>query len=317
MPRRAWPGSADRDGQAAARTAAALAAAAGPTRWQLLIARAVQGLGAAVLASSTLTIVTSAVPNGTARMRAIATWSAVGAGGGAAGGLVGGALVDGVSWRRVLLINVPVGAMVLAGSLRWLTESRNGDGRRLDLPGAVLVTAGFATLAYGISQSDSEGWTATSTLLPLVAGLALIAAFLLVEARTAAPLMPLGLLRLRSVSSANVAMFLNGTAVFCMWFFVTLYAQNVLGYTPLQAGLAQVPSSLTVAGAGATEPGGNRRGGGGGGLFPAVRDDFQGGLSHRHRTAGNPDDAGAVYWDSRSCRRSRRPVREAAATLAR
>ncbi|MFJ9706032.1 MFS transporter [Streptomyces sp. NPDC101234] len=214
--------------------------------WQLLIARAVQGLGAAVLAPSTLTIVTSAVPNGTARMRAIATWSAVGAGGGAAGALVGGALVDGVSWRWVLLINVPVGAMVLAGSLRWLTESRNGDRRRLDLPGAVLVTAGFATLAYGISQSESEGWTATSTLLPLVAGLALIAAFLLVEARTAAPLMPLGLLRLRSVSSANAAMFLNGTAVFCMWFFVTLYAQNVLGYTPLQAGLAQVPSSLTV-----------------------------------------------------------------------
>ncbi|MBO4257583.1 DHA2 family efflux MFS transporter permease subunit [Streptomyces griseorubiginosus] len=213
---------------------------------ELLIARAVQGLGAAVLAPSTLTILTSAVPEGAARMRAIATWSAVGAGGGAAGGLVGGALVDGLSWRWVLLINVPVGAVVLAGSLRWLAESRNGDGRRLDLPGAVLVTAGLATLAYGISQTEAKGWTAAATLLPLVAGLALIAVFLLVEARTTAPLMPLGLFRVRAVSSANASMFLTGFAMFCMWYFMTLYAQNVLGYSPLEAGLALVPSSLAI-----------------------------------------------------------------------
>ncbi|MFR0352292.1 MFS transporter [Streptomyces sediminimaris] len=213
---------------------------------QLLVARAVQGLGAAVLAPSTLTILTSAVPEGAARARAIATWTAVGAGGGAAGGLVGGALVDGLSWRWVLLINVPIGAVVLAGSTRWLAESRNRGGRRLDLPGAVLVTAGLATLAYGISQTGAEGWTAAATLLPLAAGVALTALFLLVEARTAAPLMPLGLLRVRSVSSANAAMFLSGSAMFCMWYFMTLYAQNVLGYSPLQAGLALVPSSLAV-----------------------------------------------------------------------
>jgi EmrB/QacA subfamily drug resistance transporter len=213
---------------------------------ELLVARAVQGLGAAVLAPSTLTILTSAVPEGAARARAIATWTAVGAGGGAAGGLVGGALVDGLSWRWVLLINVPVGAVVLAGSMRWLVESRNGDGRRLDLPGALLVTAGLATLAYGISQTEAEGWTAAATVVPLAAGLALIALFLVVEARTAAPLMPLGLFRVRAVSSANAAMFVNGSAMFCMWFFMTLYAQNVLGYSPLEAGLALVPSSLAV-----------------------------------------------------------------------
>ncbi|MFF4252281.1 DHA2 family efflux MFS transporter permease subunit [Streptomyces sp. NPDC001663] len=213
---------------------------------QLLVARAVQGLGAAVLAPSTLTILTSAVPEGAARARAIATWTAVGAGGGAAGGLVGGALVDGLSWRWVLLINVPIGAVVLAGSVRWLAESRNGGGRRLDLPGAVLVTAGLATLAYGISQTEAEGWTAAATVVPLVAGFALIGVFLVVESRTAVPLMPLGLFRVRAVSSANVAMFLCGSAMFCMWFFMTLYAQNVLGYTPLEAGLALVPSSLAV-----------------------------------------------------------------------
>ncbi|WP_454353070.1 MFS transporter [Streptomyces calvus] len=227
-------------------TLASLAGGLAQESWQLLLARAVQGLGAAVLAPSTLTIVTSAVPEGAARTRAIATWTAVGAGGGAAGGFVGGVLVDLLSWRWVLLINVPVGAIVLAGAARWLAESRAGDGRRLDLPGAVLVTAGLATLAYGISQTEAEGWAATATLVPLCAGLALIALFLLAEARAKAPLMPLALLRLRSVASANVAMFLSGSAMFCMWFFMTLYAQNVLGYTPLEAGLALVPSSLAV-----------------------------------------------------------------------
>jgi EmrB/QacA subfamily drug resistance transporter len=214
--------------------------------WHLLLARAVQGLGAAVLAPSTLTILTSAVPEGPARARAIATWTAVGAGGGAAGGLVGGLLVEGLSWRWVLLINVPVGAVVLACSARWLTESRAGDRRRLDLPGALLVTAGLATLAYGISQTEAEGWTAAATLVPLCAGPALIALFLLVETRTAAPLMPLGVLRVRAVASANVSMFLCGCAMFSMWYFMTLYAQNVLGYSPLDAGLALVPSSLAV-----------------------------------------------------------------------
>ncbi|MFM9705289.1 MFS transporter [Streptomyces galilaeus] len=227
-------------------TLASLAGGLAQDDWQLLLARAAQGLGAAVLAPSTLTIVTSAVPEGAARARAIATWTAVGAGGGAAGGLVGGVLVDLLSWRWVLLINVPVGAVVLAGALALLPESRVGDRRRLDLPGALLVTAGLATVAYGISRTEAEGWTAAAALGPLAAGLASIALFLAVEARTAAPLMPLGLLRRRSVSSANVAMLLCGSAMFSMWYFMTLYAQNVLGYTPLEAGLALMPSSLAI-----------------------------------------------------------------------
>ncbi|GAB2986374.1 MFS transporter [Streptomyces pseudoechinosporeus] len=227
-------------------TFASLGGGLAQAEWQLLLARAVQGLGAAVLAPSTLTILTSAVPEGAARARAIATWTAVGAGGGAAGGLVGGLLVEGLSWRWVLLINVPVGAVVLAGALRWLPESRAGDGRRLDLPGALLVTAGLATLAYGIVQTETEGWTSSATLVPLLAGVALIGFFLLVEARTKAPLMPLKLFRIRSVASANVAMFLCGAAMICMWFLMTLYTQNVLGYTPLEGGLALMPSSLAV-----------------------------------------------------------------------
>ncbi|WP_420803124.1 MFS transporter [Streptomyces spiramyceticus] len=227
-------------------TAASLAGGLAQEGWHLVTARAVQGLGAAVLAPATLTILTSAVPEGAARARAIGTWSAVGAGGGAAGGLVGGVLTDVLSWRWTLLINVPVGALVLVGAAAWLAESHARDGRRLDLPGALLVTAGLATLAYGIVQTEEEGWASVSTLAPLLAGLALLTAFVAVEARTKSPLMPLKFFRVRAVSAANAAMFVNGSAMFCMWFFMTLYAQNVLGYSPLGAGLALIPSSLSI-----------------------------------------------------------------------
>ncbi|MFG2768889.1 MFS transporter [Streptomyces sp. NPDC048350] len=227
-------------------TAASVAGGLAQEGWQLVAARAVQGLGAAVLAPATLTIVTAAVPAGPARTRAIGTWTAVGAAGGAAGGFVGGVLVDLLSWRWVLLINVPVGVLVLVGAALWLSESRTGAGRRLDLPGAVLVTGGLASVAYGIVQTEDVGWGAPATLVPLLGGLALLAAFVAVEARTAAPLMPLKLFRSRAVSAANVAILLAGSTSFAMWFFMTVYAQNVLGYTPLQAGLALVPSSVSV-----------------------------------------------------------------------
>lgn len=235
-------------------TLASLAGGLAQQEWHLLVARAVQGLGAAVLAPSTLTILTSAVPEGAARARAIATWTAVGAGGGAAGGLVGGVLTDALSWRWVLLINVPVGALVLVGAARWISESRAAGARRLDLPGAVLVTAGTATLAYGIVQTEARGWTAAATLVPLLAGLLLIGLFLTAEARTTLPLMPLKLFRVRAVAAANAAMFVCGAGSFGMWFFMTLYAQNVLGYSPLRAGLALIPSSLSVVAASKSAP---------------------------------------------------------------
>ncbi|MFF0445112.1 MFS transporter [Streptomyces sp. NPDC004609] len=227
-------------------TAASLAGGLAQEGWQLLAARTVQGLGAAVLAPSTLTIVTSAVAPGAARTRAIGTWSAVGAAGGAAGGLVGGVLTDLLSWRWVLLINVPVGALVLLGAVFWITESRGGAGRRLDLPGAVLVTGGLAAVAYGIVQTEESGWTAPATLLPLLGGLALLGAFVAVEARAPVPLMPLKVFRSRAVTAANVTMMVIGSASFSMWFFMTVYAQTVLGYSPLEAGLALIPSSVSV-----------------------------------------------------------------------
>ncbi|WP_246574181.1 MFS transporter [Streptomyces genisteinicus] len=227
-------------------TVTSLAGGLAQEGWQLLAARAAQGLGAAVLAPATLTLITAAVPPGPARTRAIATWAAVGAAGGAAGGLVGGVLTDLLSWRWVLLINVPVGVLVLACALGWLAESRVDVPRRLDLPGAVLVTLGLAAVAYGIVQTEEAGWGTRAALVPLLAGLVLLALFVVVEARTAAPLMPLKVFRSRAVSAANAAMTVTGSVSFAMWFFMTVYAQNVLGYTPLEAGLALIPSSLAV-----------------------------------------------------------------------
>nr|WP_244329622.1 MFS transporter [Streptomyces platensis] len=227
-------------------TVASLGGGLAQEPWQLIAARTVQGIGAAVLSPATLTILTTSFPAGPARTRAIATWTAVGAGGGAVGGLVGGTLTEFLSWRWVLLINVPIGALVLGGAVLWLTESRQGAGRRLDVPGALLVTAGLGLVAYGIVQTETDGWGALSALLPLAAGLLVIAVFLAVEARAKAPLMPLGLFRVRSVSAANGAMMLAGAAMFSMWYFLSLYVQNVLGYRPLEAGLSFIPHSLSI-----------------------------------------------------------------------
>ncbi|MFF7810755.1 MFS transporter [Streptomyces sp. NPDC007945] len=227
-------------------TAASVVGGLAPEGGHLIAARAAQGLGAAVLSPATLTLVTSAVPAGAARTRAIATWTAVGAAGGAAGGFVGGLLVDLLNWRWVLLVNAPLGVLILGAAALWLSESRTAAGRRLDLPGAVLVTGGLATLAYGIVQTEMAGWTSAATLLPLLGGLALLAVFVAVEKRTREPLVPLGIFRNRAVSAANTGIMLCGASSFAMWFFMTVYAQNVLGYPPLQAGLALVPSSLAV-----------------------------------------------------------------------
>ncbi|MFB7913147.1 MFS transporter [Streptomyces sp. NPDC056061] len=227
-------------------TAASLAGGLAQEGWQVLAARAAQGLGAAVLAPATLTLLTAVFPEGPARTKAIGTWMAVGAGGGAAGGLIGGVLTDLLSWRWVLLINVPIGALVLIGSALRLTEGRSGERRRIDFLGALLVTAGLAAVAYGIVQTEQAGWTAARTLTPLLGGVAVLIVFVAVEAGSAEPLMPLRVFRARAVTSANAAMFVIGSSTFAMWYFMTVYAQTVLGYTPLKAGLALLPTSLAV-----------------------------------------------------------------------
>jgi EmrB/QacA subfamily drug resistance transporter len=227
-------------------TAASLAGGLAQDAWMLITARTLQGLGSAVLAPTTLSILTTSFPEGSERTRAIGTWTAVGAGGGAAGGLVGGLLTSYLSWRWVLLVNVPVGALVLVGAALCLTESRAAQARRLDVPGAVLVTAGVAGLAYGIAESESHGWTSAYSLLPLIGGAVLLAVFALVEARTAAPLIPLRLFRVRSVSAANTVLLGCGAATFGTWYFLSLYMQSVLHYSPVRAGCSFLPHTIAI-----------------------------------------------------------------------
>ncbi|WP_149261321.1 DHA2 family efflux MFS transporter permease subunit [Actinomadura sp. K4S16] len=210
----------------------------------LVTARAFQGLGAAVLAPVTLSLVTATFPEGPARTKAIATWTAVGTAGGATGGLVGGLLTDYLSWRWVLLINVPVGAVLAVIAARWLRAERETAGRRrLDLPGAVLVTAGVGLLAFGIGEIGDHGWRG---VLPLGAGVVLLAAFVAVESRAPEPLVQLRLFRLRSVAVGNLATLVATMAGFALWYFLSLYMQNVLHYSAVRTGLSFLPHTAGI-----------------------------------------------------------------------
>ncbi|GGM52475.1 MFS transporter [Longimycelium tulufanense] len=214
----------------------------------LVAARATQGLGAAVLAPATLTILTTTFREGAQRTRALATWTAVGAAGGAAGNLIGGVLTQFLSWRWILLINVPIGALAIVLAARYLVRDHRRDlGQRLDFPGAVLVTAGLASLSYGITQTQTRGWSDVVAVSALGAGTVALAGFVVVEGRFArAPLIPLRLFRVRSVSTGNVVMLLGGACLMPMWYFLSLFMQNVLHYGPWETGVGFLPHTLVI-----------------------------------------------------------------------
>ncbi|MEV6560877.1 MFS transporter [Nocardia sp. NPDC051756] len=229
-------------------TGASLAGGLANSPLLLVAARAVQGLGAAVLAPATLTILTATFPQGPARTRALATWTAVGIAGGTAGNLVGGVLTEYLSWRSTLLINVPIGTAAVLLTLRYIAIDRPNTARPpLDILGAVLATGGLGVLAFGIAEAANSGWSAPTTIASVVVGLILLGAFVVVEARWAAlPLIPLRLFAIRSVAMGNVTMLLAGACLNPMWFFLTLSMQNVLGYSPLQTGLAFLPHTVVA-----------------------------------------------------------------------
>ncbi len=215
----------------------------------LITARAIQGLGAAILAPATLTILTATFAEGPARARALGAWSAVSSAGASAGALFGGILTEFLSWRWILFVNVPIGVVALVAARRYVPESKAELAHRhLDLGGAVTVTAGLVSFVYAIVRTESYPWGSPQVLVPMAVGLALIAGFLLLQARVSkAPLVPLRIFRSRSVSGANAVMFLMFGALFASWYFETLYMQHVLGFSPLQAGLAFLPQTLLIA----------------------------------------------------------------------
>lgn len=216
------------------------------TTW-LTTARAAQGLGGAVLSPATLTLIVTTY-RGPKLARALGAWSAMAAAGGATGALLGGILTAELSWRWVLFVNVPIGAATMLLAVWRLSESQLPEHRRaLDLAGAVTVTAGLALLAYAIVGTDVSPWGSARTLGLLAAAVVLLGTFLLVELRLAAdPLVSLRLFRSRALSGANAVMLLVGAAFFSMWYFLSLYLQNVLGYSALRAGVAFVPMTVMI-----------------------------------------------------------------------
>jgi EmrB/QacA subfamily drug resistance transporter len=219
----------------------------------LVGARAVQGIGGAVISPATLAIITTSFDEGAPRNRALGAWGAIGAIGATSGVLLGGVLTEAFSWPAIFLINVPLGAVVVALSRGVVPEGRGAtDNRHFDLLGAVLVTLGMTAVTYGIVTTDRLSWGSPGVLAPLVAGVSLLGSFAFYEGRVARePLMPLSVFRLRTLRAANVVIFLLYAAIFGFWFFQSLYMQGTLHFSALETGLAFVPMTLGV-GLGAT-----------------------------------------------------------------
>jgi EmrB/QacA subfamily drug resistance transporter len=225
-------------------TAASLLSGFAWDEGSLIAARAVQGLGAAIISPAALSILTTTFAEGPERNTALGAWGAVGAFGAVAGVLLGGILTDLLSWEWIFFVNAPVGigAFILAPML--LDESRDATARTFDIPGATLVTGGLVVLVYAITQANDYGWSSAETIGLFAAAVALLVGFVGWEARTRDPLMPLSIFRLRTLVGANVAGLILGTVMFSMFLMLTLYMQQVLGYSPLRTGVAY----LAVAG---------------------------------------------------------------------
>lgn len=229
-------------------TGASMVCGLAPNAAAVIGARAVQGLGAAILSPVTLTIVTTTFVEARERSRALGVWSAALASGGAVGVLLGGILTDLLSWRWIFLVNIPVGiAGIIIGRL-VLRESRAElRNHSLDVAGGLAITASLSALVFGIVETTSHGWTAAITLGPIIAAVVLGALFVVIEARlAAAPIAPLGIMRSRALVGANISMACVGGSMFAMWYFVSLYLQEVLGMSPLKAGLAFIPAALAI-----------------------------------------------------------------------
>ena len=213
----------------------------------LIAFRSLQGLGAALLAPAALSILTTTFQEGRERNLALGIWGAVSGSGAAAGVLLGGALTSALSWSWIFFVNVPVGALVLALSPALLRESRASLGHRyFDTAGAATVTSGLMLVVYALTRASQHGWATVTTVGLLAASAALVGAFIAVELRSPAPLLPLRIFRLRTLSGSNAAAFLSGAAIFSQFFLLTLYMQQVLHYSALQTGAAYVTFTLSI-----------------------------------------------------------------------
>ena len=214
---------------------------------QLIAARALQGFGGAMLAPAALSMVATTFAEGAERNKALGVWGAVSGSGGAAGVLLGGVLTEYLGWEWVFWVNVPIaiGAAVLAP--RLLRESRReSETRTFDVAGAFTVTAGLAALVFALVDANGAGWESTQTIGLLIASVLLIGTFVVIEQRSAAPLVPFRIFRSRTLTGSNITGLLIGAALFSMFFFISLYMQQVLGYDALKAGLSYLPLAIFI-----------------------------------------------------------------------
>jgi EmrB/QacA subfamily drug resistance transporter len=209
----------------------------------LIASRAVQGLGAAIISPAALAIIMTTFDEGAERNKALGIWGAIGGGGAAVGVLAGGVLTKYLGWEWIFFVNVPVGAIALGLTPRFVRESRAERESSPDVLGAVAVTSGLALLVYAVSTAPAHHWGSAKTLLLLAASVALLAAFLVIEARTKDPLMPFHIFRIRTVSGANISALLLGASLFANFFLLTLYVQDVLGWSALRTGLTFIATA--------------------------------------------------------------------------
>ena len=228
-------------------SAASLLNGLAQTSGMLIAGRALQGLGGALVSPAALSIITTTFTRQDERTKALGVWSAIAAGGGAVGLLLGGVLTQLASWPWIFIVNVPVGIATLALTLRFIPESKvESTHRTFDLAGAVTVTSGLVVLVFAIVKAQSFGWGSGRTIGLLAAGLALIAVFTQIERRSPAPLVRLSIFRVRTLSAADGVLLLVASGMFGMFFFASLYVQEILGYSPLKAGLAFLPITLGI-----------------------------------------------------------------------
>jgi len=227
----------------AASFAGGLAQSAG---W-LVVARGIQGLGGAIISPVALAIVSSSFAEGAERNRAIGIFGSLAGAGGAIGVLLGGVLTSDFGWQWVLFVNVPIGLLAAAAAPRFVPADRLPQHRGgFDLPGALTITAALISLVYGVVKAPQDGWGSATTVGFLAAAAVLILAFVVIELRSSSPLVRLGIFRTRNLTVADVAGMLSGAGMFAMFFFLSLYMQIVLRYTPLQTGIRYLPLALTI-----------------------------------------------------------------------
>jgi EmrB/QacA subfamily drug resistance transporter len=226
---------------------ASLAGGLATSSGQLIAARAVQGLGAAILSPAALSIVATTFKDGAERNKALGIWGAVAGSGGAAGVLLGGILTESLGWEWVLWVNVPIGIAAAAIAPTLIAETRSEDEtRHFDIAGAVTITLGLSAFVFALLDAESAGWGSFQTIGTIVASLLLLAAFVAIELRSRAPLVPFSIFRVRTVTGANVVGILVGASLFSMFYFISLYMQQVLGYSPIKAGLSYLPLAISI-----------------------------------------------------------------------